>query len=225
MLSHIFPIIAVGIVSLSIIVERVIALYWKYPINNHTFLAQLKQMILGNDVAGAINFCSAQGNALGAKVAKAGLMRASRDNKQILAAIEITAHEAISNVRKRVAYLAMLSNVATLFGLLGTIMGLIKAFGAVANVDAATKSIMLADGISTSMNATASGLAVAIPTMIFFSILQSKANRMTEDLDGVAMVTLDLLSSRVYREEWDDMGNQKNRPSIPVMTATTPKAS
>jgi biopolymer transport protein ExbB len=219
MLSHLLPIIAVGAFSLAIIIERAMALYWKFPIDNHGFINEVKQKVLSNDIAGAIQHCSSQGNALPAKVAKAGLLRASRDNRQIQAALEIVAHESIANVRKRIAYLAMFANIATLFGLLGTIMGLIKAFGAVANVDAATKSVMLADGISTSMNATASGLAVAIPTMIAFSVLQSKANRLTEDVEAAAMVTMDLLSTRMYREEWDEHGNAKDRPSIPVMQA------
>lgn len=217
MLTHLLPIIVVGAFSLAIIIERVMALYWKFPIDNHTFINEVKQKVLSNDVAGAIQYCSNQGNALSAKVVKSGLLRASRDNRQITAAIEIVAHEAVASVRKRIAYLAMFANIATLFGLLGTIMGLIKAFGAVANVDAATKSVMLADGISTSMNATASGLAVAIPTMIAFSVLQSKANRLTEDVESAAMVTLDLLGTRLYRDEWDENGAPKDRPNIPVM--------
>ncbi len=219
MLSHLMPIILVGAVTLAIIIERVYSLYWRFPIDNHGFLNEIKQKILSNDVAGALQYCSNQGSALAPKVVKAGLLRASRDNRQIQAAIEIVVHESVGSIRKRVAYLAMLANVATLFGLLGTIMGLIKAFGAVANVDAATKSVMLADGISVSMNATASGLAVAIPAMIAFSVLQAKANRMTEDVEGAAMVTLDLLAARLYRDEWDDLGNPKNKPNIPVMSS------
>lgn len=219
MLSHLLPIIVVGAFTLAIIVERAIALYWKFPIDNHGFMNEVKQKVLSNDIAGAIQHCSNQSTALPAKVVKAGLLRATRDNRQIQAAIEIQAHEAVSSIRKRIAYLAMFANIATLFGLLGTIMGLIKAFGAVANVDAATKSVMLADGISVSMNATATGLAVAIPAMVAFSVLQSKANRLTEDVEGAAMVTMDLLSTRLYRDEWDEHGNSKDRPTIPVMAA------
>jgi len=219
MLAHLFPLIVVGVVTLAIIIERVYALYWKYPIDNHGFLAEVKQKILSNDMAGAIQYCSSQGGALSPQVVKSGLLRASRDNRQIQAALEIVAHDAVGNIRKRVAYLAMLANVATLLGLLGTIMGLIKAFGAVANVDAATKSVMLADGISVSMNATASGLAVAIPAMIAFSVLQGKANRLSEEAEGAAMVTLDLLAARMYRDDWDDMGNPKGKPNVPVMSS------
>jgi biopolymer transport protein ExbB len=216
MLTHLMPIIVAGAVCLAIIVERVYALYWKYPIDTHGFMNDLKQKVLSNDMAGAIQHCSNQGGALTARVAKAGLLRASRDNRQIQAAIEIVAHEAVGSIRKR-----------TLLGLLGTIMGLIKAFGAVANVDAATKSIMLADGISVSMNATASGLAVAIPAMIAFSVLQAKANRLTEDVEGSAMITLDLLGARLYRDEWDEHGQTKGKPAAPVMNADvkTAKAS
>ncbi len=225
MLSHLLPIMAVGAASLAIILERTYALYWKFPIDNHAFINEIKQKTLSNDMAGAIQLCSSQGNALAPRVIKAGLLRASRDNRQIQAAIEIVAHEGIGSVRKRIAYLAMLANIATLFGLLGTIMGLIKAFGAVANVDAATKSVMLADGISVSMNATASGLAVAIPSMIAFSVLQAKANRLTEDVESAAMVTMDLLAARVYREEWDDLGNAKGKPTAPVMSADNSKTA
>lgn len=220
MLIHLLPILTVGAISLAIIVERVIALYFRYPIDSHRFMAEVKQKILANDIAGAIQYCSNQGNSLSARVVKSGLLRASRDNKQIQAAIEILAHEAVGSIRKRVGYLAMIANVATLFGLLGTIMGLIKAFAAVANVDAATKSVMLADGISTSMNATATGLLVAIPTMIAFSVLQSKANRLTEEVESCAMVTMDLLGARLYRDEWDDYGNPKDKPNVPVMSVS-----
>lgn len=223
MLLHIMPLIVVGAVSLAIILERAFALYWKYPVDNHSFIAELKQKVLSNDMAGAIQFSSSQGGALSPKVAKAGLLRASRDNRQIQAAIEIVAHEAVGNIRKRIAFLAMLANVATLLGLLGTITGLIKAFGAVANVDAATKSVMLADGISTSMNATASGLAVAIPTMIAFSVLQAKANKLTDDVEASGMATLDLLGTRLYRDEWDENGLQKGKPSAPVMSSDAVK--
>lgn len=227
MLLHLLPLIVVGCVSLAIILERTFTLYWKFSIDNHGFINETKQKVLSNDIAGAIQYCSSQGGALAPKVAKAGLLRASRDNRQIQAAIEIVAHEAVGNIRKRIAFLAMLANVATLLGLLGTIMGLIKAFGAVANVDAATKSVMLADGISTSMNATAAGLLVAIPTMIAFAVLQGKANKLTEDVEASAMATLDLLGTRLYRDEWDDLGNQKNKPSAPVMSsdAKQPKAA
>src|SRR3989344_2270477 len=212
-ITHILPIIGAGAFALAIIFERAFSLYLRYPLNAKKFLAEVKQRVLQNNIAGAIQLCSDQGSALGAKVAKAGLLRASRDNSQIVAAVEIECHEAVSTLRKRIAYLAMLANVATLLGLLGTVYGLIKSFAAVASVDAATKSMLLAEGISVSMNATASGLAVAIPAMIAFSILQSRANRLVEQAEPLGMSVIDLLGGRTYREEWDEV----EKPNVPVV--------
>jgi hypothetical protein len=79
MLMHIMPLIVVGAVSLAIILERTFSLYWKYSIDNHGFLNELKQKVLSNDMAGAIQYCSSQGGALSAKVSKAGLPRQSPD--------------------------------------------------------------------------------------------------------------------------------------------------
>jgi biopolymer transport protein ExbB len=215
MLLHLIPILIVGAISLAIIVERAYYLYGKSSINQQLLVSELKQKVIANDINGALQLCAANVQSPCAKVVKAGLLRASRDNKQIQAAMEIVAHECIAMVRKRIGYLAMLANVATLFGLLGTIGGLIKSFAAVANVDAATKSILLSEGISTSMNATATGLAVAIPAMIAFSVLQSKANRVTENIESCAMITYDLLSARVYRDEWE----KDQKPSLELVKA------
>ena len=80
MISHLIPIFAVGAFAAGIAIERAIALYFRYPMNTKKFLAELKQRVLSNNIAGAIQLCSDQGGALAGKVAKAGLLRASRDN-------------------------------------------------------------------------------------------------------------------------------------------------
>lgn len=217
MLLHLTPLIITAVISIAIIVERAYSLYWKYPVDANGFMANVKQKVLANDINGAVQVSSSQGKALLPQVVKTGLLRASRDNDQIAASIEIAAHDAIASIRKRIGHLQMLANVATLLGLLGTIFGLIKSFAAVANADAATKSMLLAAGISEAMTATASGLIVAIPVMIAFSILQSKANRMTEQVENAAMSILDLLSARLYRDEFDDLDV---KPESPVMAQT-----
>lgn len=203
-IQHLIPIAIAGFFSVAIIIERFYALYIRYPINVNKFLSELRQRVFNGNIAGAIQFCSDQKNTPGSRIAKAGLIRASRDVDQIVSAVEIEATRSIGLVKKRVAYLAMLANVATLLGLLGTIFGLIKSFGAISSADVATKSQLLAEGISTAMYATAGGLAVAIPTMIAYSFLQSKSNRLVEHLETIAMSVVDMLNSRIYRDELSD---------------------
>jgi len=90
-------------------------------------------------------------------------------------------------LQKRTQYLATLANVATLLGLLGTIIGLIAAFTAVANADPAQKATLLSQSISVAMNTTAFGLIAAIPLLLFHTMLQSKATRVLESLQVVGV--------------------------------------
>ncbi len=135
---------------------------------------------------------------------KAGLLKAARDEHEIKTALEITLIDCAGLVTQRIGYLAMIANVATLFGLLGTIMGLISSFEAVASADAATKQSLLSAGISVSMNATALGLVVAIPAMIAYSVLNSKANRIMDDLEKAGGRTIAMLHGRLYADQGDD---------------------
>ena len=99
-------------------------------------------------------------------------------------------------LNKRTSYLSMLANVATLLGLLGTIMGLIQAFEAVAHASAEMKQTLLAAGISVAMYTTAGGLIVAIPTLILHAIILARTNKILDDVDQYGLKTVNLLTAR-----------------------------
>ena len=130
------------------------------------------------------------------KVVKAGLTRANRTEKELENAIQEVTLEIAPIVNKRTSYLSMLANVATLVGLLGTIMGLVMAFQAVAKASAETKQTLLANGISVAMYTTAGGLIAAIPTMVLHSIISNKSNKILDDVDQYGLKTLNLLTAR-----------------------------
>ena len=94
-------------------------------------------------------------------------------------------------MEKRTHYLATFANIATLLGLLGTIIGLIQAFTAVANANPADKADLLSASISVAMNTTAFGLMVAIPLLLLFTVLQTKT---TELVDSMEMATVKFLN-------------------------------
>ncbi len=106
---------------------------------------------------------------------------------------EVLLHEN-SLLDRRVGFLSMLGNVATLTGLLGTITGMIKSFAAVAYANPAEKAALLAQGISEAMNATAYGLIAAIPALIAYAVLQNRANILAEDLNQAALKAFNWLS-------------------------------
>ncbi|MDR3608265.1 MAG: MotA/TolQ/ExbB proton channel family protein [Oligoflexia bacterium] len=186
--------------SVAFVLERFVRLYLHYNVDGASFMFEVQKYILANDVDGAIRLCNGAGRAAMPKVIKAGLQRASRTEDQIQNAIDAASLEMIPKLERRLPYLALIANVATLFGLLGTISGLIKAFAAIGVADPAQRSAILATGISQAMNATAFGLITAIFTMIAHSVLTNKANKILEEIDEFGVKLLDLLSARKYRQ-------------------------
>ena len=160
-----------GIAGLALIVERIKVLYFDYAIKTDEFMRQVKSLVMKDQVDEAITFCAANENSPIAHVVKGVLQRSDRDDEGINQGLDIALSEIIPNLGKRLGYLAMIANVATLLGLLGTVTGLILSFNAVAFADPAQKQTLLAQGISTAMNTTALGLSVAIPVMIGYAFL------------------------------------------------------
>jgi biopolymer transport protein ExbB len=185
--------------SLAFTFERVMRLFFHYNVDGPSFMFEVQKYILANDLDGAIRICNGAGNAALPKVIKAGLQRASRDQDQIQNAIDAASLEVIPKLERRLPYLALIANIATLFGLLGTITGLIRSFAAIAMADPAQRQTILGRGISEAMNATAFGLVTAIFTMIAHSILTTKATKILEEIDEFGVKLLDLLSARKYR--------------------------
>lgn len=186
-------------ISVALTIERFIRLFLQYNCDGPSFMYEVQKQILANDLDGAIRLCNGAGKAALAKVIKAGLQRASRNEQQIQNAIDAVSLEMIPKLERRLPYLAMIANVATLLGLLGTISGLIRSFGAISVADPAQKQAILAMGISEAMNATAFGLITAIFTMIAHSLLSNKANKVLEEIDEFGVKLMDLLSARKYR--------------------------
>ncbi|MCH2532895.1 MAG: MotA/TolQ/ExbB proton channel family protein [Bdellovibrionales bacterium] len=194
-----FAIMTMGVIGLALILERAKALYFDYAIKADDFTNQLKGLVMKDQVEEAITFCSANKKAPLAHVVKGVLERADRDDEGIYTGLDISLSEVIPNLGKRLGYLAMIANVATLIGLLGTILGLIAAFEAVAVADPAQKNTMLSQGISLAMNTTALGLSVAIPVMISYAFLHSRQNYLMEEISEHSSKVVDLLTTRHYQ--------------------------
>lgn len=187
-------------ISIAFSLERFVRLFLQYNVDGASFMFEIQKHILANDLDGAIRLCNGAGRAALPRIIKAGLQRASRDEQQIQNAVDAASLEVIPKLERRLSYLALIANIATLLGLLGTITGLIRSFAAIALADPAQRQAILSAGISEAMNATAFGLITAIFTMIAHSILTNKANKILEEIDEFGVKLLDLLSARKYHQ-------------------------
>jgi biopolymer transport protein ExbB len=197
--AHVAPILFCGAIGIVIIVERTIALMFSYPIESFDgFFERMRLLIMKDQINEAIALCERYRTKPAARIVREGLMRAHQPDTLIESGLEIVVGEATEKIQARTAFLGTIANVSTLFGLLGTIIGLVQSFEAVGSANAQQKASLLAAGISTAMNATMLGLGVAIPCMIAYSILMSKQNKLIAEVEQSAIRTLDLLRQRYY---------------------------
>ncbi len=190
-----WTIILTGITAVALVVERARTLFFAYGMNVEEFTSKIQTLVLGRKTEEAIVACAQLENKPLARAFKLILEKSDRDDETIFQAQDIAMAEAVPLYTKRLHYLSMLANVATLLGLLGTIHGLILSFQAVAQADPAQKQALLASGIAVSMYTTALGLAVAIPAMVTYSFLVSRQNELLEQLTEKCSKLTEVLTS------------------------------
>ncbi|MBF0316001.1 MAG: MotA/TolQ/ExbB proton channel family protein [Oligoflexia bacterium] len=169
-----------------------------FDINAEKFFDLIQNDILGNSVENAIKNCGHSKSVL-PKIIKVGLMRANEPKELVENALNAAILEHTPKLSYKLSYISLVASLSPLMGLLGTILGIITSFVAVASVDPSMKAQQLALGISTAMNNTALGLLAAISVMILHAMLASKAQRIVDETEAVATKLLDLLIIRRQR--------------------------
>ncbi len=182
--------LAAGIV---IIVERMIFLFGVADMKPEKFMGRIANFIRKGSIEGAIASCADRSAPL-ARIIEAALRNYRNTERDIQNAVDEMALAELPRLNARTGYLAMLANVSTMVGLLGTIFGLIVAFESVAAADPAEKSIMLANGISMAMSTTAFGLISAIPLLIAHSFLTAKTDNLIDDIDRYSVMVINMLA-------------------------------
>jgi biopolymer transport protein ExbB/TolQ len=190
------PISFCSVIAFSIGIERIIALFFRYNINSHHFMAQIQKLVLANNIDRAIKLCNAAPSAALPRVIKAGLTRANKNEVEIANAVEEATLEVLPEINKRTTTLPNVANLATLLGLLGTIVGLIDAFAAVAAAPPDMKSQMLTQALAIGLNTTAFGLIVAIPTLAIYIFLNNTTKKITDEIDRYSVKLQNLLVAR-----------------------------
>lgn len=187
-----YPIMLVFALGIAITIERYIYLSVAKK-TNRSMWAKLTPLVKEQNYQKAMEI-SARSKAAVGKILAYGLSRLqiSKRRDDIEIAMEEGLMEVIPRLEKRTHYLATFANIATLLGLLGTIIGLIQAFTAVANANPADKADLLSASISVAMNTTAFGLMAAIPLLLMYTVLQTKT---TELVDSMEMATVKFLNA------------------------------
>ena len=194
-----YPILLVFTVGAAIAFERWLQL-GNIQKNNTTLWKQVQPLLVAGDFDQARETVHTSDSTLG-RMLDMGLARqgAVPRREDIEIAMEECMMEIIPQLEKRTPYIALLSNIATLLGLLGTIMGLIAAFTAVANANPAEKADLLSASISVALNTTAFGLIVAIPLLVTNQVLMAKTSEIVDSLEMASLKALNVISASAKR--------------------------
>jgi len=190
-----YPIALVLVIGLALAIERWVFLTAAKGSNRRTF-DRILPLLRKKDYGGVIDLARSTKAPIG-RIVASGVARMQQTPRrdEIEYAMEEGVMEAVPRLEKRTPYLATLANIATLLGLLGTIMGLIAAFTAVANADPSEKASLLSQSISVAMNTTAFGLMSAIPLLLLHATLQNKTTEIVDSLEMAGVKCLNIMSS------------------------------
>ncbi len=195
-----YPILIVFAVGTAIAVERYVTLTM-VTAKNQSAWSKVQPALMSGDFDQAREMTTNDDSTI-SQLLSMGLARqgAVRRREDIEIAMEEGMMEIIPQLEKRTPYVGLASSIATLLGLLGTIMGLIQAFTAVANANPAEKADLLSASISVAMNTTAFGLMVAIPLLVTSSVLTSKAGAIIDSLEMASVKALIVISAKTQRQ-------------------------
>jgi biopolymer transport protein ExbB len=195
-----YPILIVFTVGIAIAVERYLTLTMIRR-QNEAMWKKLQPALAEGDFDTARAMTSKDDSTV-SQLLSMGLARqgAVRRREDIEIAMEESMMEIVPKLEKRTAYVALGASIATLLGLLGTIMGLIEAFTAVANANPAEKADLLSASISVAMNTTAFGLFAAIPLLVTHSVLTAKTGEIVDSLEMASVKALNVISSLAKRQ-------------------------
>ncbi|MDP8206678.1 MAG: MotA/TolQ/ExbB proton channel family protein [Candidatus Electryonea clarkiae] len=182
---------------LGIIIERFASIFVIANVNADRFMAEIRKMVQAGDFKKAINLCKSAGKRALPRVIMSALIEAERreliDFRAVQNALDETTLEVMPELGKNMPILAMIGNVSTLLGLMGTIFGLILSFEA-ASAGGGGSGDELAKGISVAMLTTLAGLIVAIPAIMGYAFINVKINAIIEDIDEHSVKLVHLLT-------------------------------
>ena len=196
-----YPILLVGAVGVAIALERFIKLSLVESANRKAW-EQLQPLLNQGDFD-KVRAMAANDNSTVSQLLQAGLefQGTTQTREEIEVVMEEEMMTIVPQLEKRIAYTALYANLATLLGLLGTVMGLIRAFDAVANAAPAEKSNLLSASIAEAMNCTSFGLMVAIPMLLINLFLTTKASSIVDSLEIISLKALNVIFRHASRKQ------------------------
>lgn len=185
----------VSVFAVAVILERLYLLMFRYSTDGRTFMQNVERHVLANDITQAINYSNTSSAPL-ATVVKSGLVKANRGGMAVSMGVDEALLQVTPMVEKRIGSLWAIANVATLVGLIGTILGIMTTFTSLSEASAEARAKLMGIGIAEALYNTAFGLIIAVACIIAHLFLSGLAKKIIGDLDYYSSRLENLLTLR-----------------------------
>lgn len=210
------PIAAMFVIGLIVVAERLYRILFVYRFDGAGLMQRVQRLVLENNLDEAVKICNSNRSSPLHHVFKTALVNSHLAFDVVQDHVEVAKLAVMPKFQQRLSYLFTIANVATLLGLLGTVIGLVDTFQAIGAVEGSQKQLLLSSGISTAMNTTAFGLVVAIPCMLVYGYLFNRITLVMDNIEHFSAQLLVLL--RTGCEYYDNFDSTKSKT-----TQQTPK--
>lgn len=206
--TFMYLILLLGAVAAAVSIERFFVLYMRSGSVARPFIEKICSLVRQGQVDQALNVSRSKNTPL-SRILQAGLGANRELEDGSRNAMEERALIEVPEIQDRTSYLGTIAQVATLLGLLGTIVGLMQSFSAVGGAASEQRAMLLAAGISTALNTTALGLIVAVPSTLAHSIFLRRSERLLERIDEASFRVINLLTAITDRRPVTELRPEK----------------
>jgi biopolymer transport protein ExbB len=187
-----YPLFLASVLALAIVINKIQVLS-RARTGEKELMGRIKGLVNQKRVEQAVAVCN---NSKGpvASILKAGLSQYDKGQKEMEDAFEAQASEEVPILESYLPALATIAAVSTLMGFTGTVIGMIRAFDSIAAASATSPAIV-ASGISEALITTATGLLIAIPTLLFYRYFVHRVDRFVSEIERYCKELIRILVS------------------------------
>ena len=185
------PLVICSIIAIYIFVERLLSIN-KANVSSDAFMGRIKELVMKGDISGAKILCSQHDTPV-ARMIEKGVSRIGSPLKNIEASIENVGKIEVFRLEKNLSVLATIAGAAPMIGFLGTVIGMVSAFIAIAQEEGSVSPKLLADGIYTAMVTTVAGLIVGIIAYLGYNFLVTRVSKVVHRMEYSSIEFIDLL--------------------------------
>ena len=184
------PLVLCSVLALGIVLERLWSLRRKRVLR-YNLLQRLEELLREQKIPEATTLCKRHQSTL-TRIVLVVLLNHDRPKTEIKELIEENCRQEVPILERYLTSLGTIANIAPFLGLLGTVVGLLKIFEAIAQ-QGTTNAALISDGIYNALITTVAGLCVAIPTLVAYNHLMRKAEELILEVERMALRLLNIL--------------------------------